>query len=84
MCESNYDYFVILSNPSQLFPSLTVLHMVDLVSKDATLPPYEGIPASIQEKSKSKNVADWGFTATNNGRKILKAMLKMHLSFYFS
>ena len=60
LCDSSYDYLVILSNPTQLFPSLTVLHLVDLVSKDASKPPYE-ISPSVQEKAKSRNVADWGF-----------------------
>ena len=49
-----------LSNPTHLFPSLTVLHLVDLVSKDASKPPYE-ISPSVQEKAKSRNVPDWGF-----------------------
>ena len=41
LCDVSYDYLVILSNPTQLFPSLTVLHLVDLISKDAVKPPYE-------------------------------------------
>ena len=32
-CHFPYDYLVVLTNPSQLFPSTTVLHMVDLVSE---------------------------------------------------
>lgn len=36
-----YDYLVILGNPSTLFPSTTVLHLVELVSQDAVSPVYE-------------------------------------------
>ena len=32
-CHFPYDYLVVITNPSQLFPSTTVLHMVDLVSE---------------------------------------------------
>ena len=69
LCDSNYDYLVILSNPTQLFPSsVTVLHLVDLVSKDASKPPYE-ISPSVQEKAKSRNVADWGFAPSSSKKK---------------
>ena len=68
LCDSSYDYLVILSNPTQLFPSLTVLHLVDLVSKDASKPPYE-ISPSVQEKAKSRNVADWGFAPPSSKKK---------------
>ena len=39
--DPHYDYLVILGNPTTLFPSLTVLHMVELVSQNAASPPYE-------------------------------------------
>ena len=52
LCDMNYDYLLVLTNPTQLFPTLTVLHLVDLVSKDAMLPPYE-ISPSVQENPNS-------------------------------
>ena len=63
LCDMNYDYLLVLNNPSQLFPSLTVLHLVDLVSKDAVLPPYE-IPPSVQENSNTSNKG-WHFLSKN-------------------
>ena len=39
--EPNFDYLVVLANPTQLFPSTTILHLIELVSKEAVSPAYE-------------------------------------------
>ena len=41
LVEPSYDYLVVLVNPSQLFPSATILHTIEVVSKDSISPPYE-------------------------------------------
>ena len=41
LVEPSYDYLVVLVNPSQLFPSATILHTIEVVSKDSVSPPYE-------------------------------------------
>lgn len=40
-CEINYSYTLVLSNQNQFFPSLTVLHCIELVSRDCISAPYE-------------------------------------------
>ena len=62
LCDASYDYLVILSNPTQLFPTLTVLHLVDLVSKDAAKPPYE--ISNTPENSSRDNTCH--LTSTNS------------------
>lgn len=39
--EPSFDYYVILTNPSQLFPSATILHTIEVVSNDTIDPPYQ-------------------------------------------
>ena len=39
--EASFDYYVILTNPSQLYPSATILHTVEVVANDTIDPPYE-------------------------------------------
>ena len=34
-CEYPFDYLLVLSNPCQIFPSTTILHLVDLTSENA-------------------------------------------------
>ena len=34
-CEYPFDYLLVLSNPCQIFPSTTILHLVDLISENA-------------------------------------------------
>ena len=41
LVEPSFDYLVVLVNPSQLFPSATILHTIEVVSKDSASPPYE-------------------------------------------
>ncbi len=40
-CEPGFIYLVVLENPNYLFPSISVLHSVELVGKNSPLPPYE-------------------------------------------
>ena len=39
--DPSFDYYVILTNPSQLFPSATILHTIEVVSNDTIDPPYQ-------------------------------------------
>ncbi len=41
LCEQGHTYLMVLENPNHLFPSITVLHSVELVYKDAASPPYD-------------------------------------------
>ena len=58
LCDANYDYLVILANPTQLFPSLTLLHQIDLVSKDSALPPYEILVKTYSESPSVSSTPD--------------------------
>ena len=39
-CNQPYDYLLVIANPCQLFPSTTILHMIELVSEAAASPCY--------------------------------------------
>ncbi len=65
-CDPGFIYLVVLENPNYLFPSISVLHSVELVSKDSASPPYELLHLNSVD---DLGTGSWGGENNNsNGR----------------